>query len=301
MKYLKLFSIALAALAITACSDDDEKMNSASGVTVQLSTTEVKVKESKGIFTIPLEVTGEANGLIKVTLEVDAIIINPALENTHYVVTDKTLLIPKGETSVNVEINTIRDDGEQNDPREFVVMIVNVEGATIGANNYATVIMKDADSEFYDKLTGKWYMNFYDAFTDDLDFTSYPVTISGEDLGEDDDPDGAYLYISGLGLGSCDLAMIYHYDNDTKEGYLEIPFGYSMGTYSGYDLEQDGLSQDFYIYDSGSITATWNDDFTEITVDPEWGLFVAAYSGGSYAGGFYGFYPQITFTKTQPQ
>lgn len=69
MKFNKLYAIALAALTLTACSDDDDNgLNTTSGVTVQMQQSTMSVSEDMQqnvYYKVPVVVTGEANGPLK--------------------------------------------------------------------------------------------------------------------------------------------------------------------------------------------------------------------------------------------
>ena len=97
MKFNKIYAIALAALTLTACSDDDDNgLNSTSGVTVQMQQSTMSVSEDmqQGVYyKVPIVVTGEANGPVEVTVEVQGTGTTPATEDEHYVITDKTITI----------------------------------------------------------------------------------------------------------------------------------------------------------------------------------------------------------------
>lgn len=105
-----------------ACSSDDDSWNSASDVTVGMAQTEMTVNEGKGLFNVPIEVKGETNGNVFVTVELKEVGANPAKEDVNYYVTDKTINISDGVG--NVEIETV-DDDDINDPRTFQVTIVD--------------------------------------------------------------------------------------------------------------------------------------------------------------------------------
>lgn len=97
MKLNKIFAIALAALTLTACSDDDD-INTAN-VTVNMQKTEIEVSEdfSTGTYYyVPVEVTGESNGPVRVTVKVEGVGSTPATEGDDYVITSKTIVIPQG-------------------------------------------------------------------------------------------------------------------------------------------------------------------------------------------------------------
>ena len=58
MNYLKIYTLLLCAVLITACSDDEEQLNSGAA-TVNLQEAAMTVKESAGLCTVPVVVTGE--------------------------------------------------------------------------------------------------------------------------------------------------------------------------------------------------------------------------------------------------
>ena len=57
MNYLKIYTLFLCAVLIAACSDDEEQFNSGAA-TVNLQETAMTVKESAGLCTVPVVVTG---------------------------------------------------------------------------------------------------------------------------------------------------------------------------------------------------------------------------------------------------
>ena len=151
MNYLKIYTLLLCAVLIAACSDDEEQFNSGAA-TVNLQETAMTVKESAGLCTVPVVVTGEHTGTIRVTFELKD---HNAKEDENYIVTTKTLLIPAGQETMNFEFKTV-DDKLVNDDRSFDVEIADVKGASIGENKRLTVTFKDNDSSFYETLSGTW-------------------------------------------------------------------------------------------------------------------------------------------------
>ncbi|WP_270358816.1 Calx-beta domain-containing protein [Bacteroides ovatus] len=151
MNYLKIYTLLLCAVLIAACSDDEEQFNSGAA-TVNLQETAMTVKESAGLCTVPVVVTGEHTGTIRVTFELKD---HNAKEDENYIVTTKTLLIPAGQETMNFEFKTV-DDKLVNDDRSFDVEIADVKGASIGENKRLTVTIKDNDSSFYETLSGTW-------------------------------------------------------------------------------------------------------------------------------------------------
>ena len=126
MKFNKIYAIALAALTLTACSDDDDNgLNSTSGVTVQMQQSTMSVSEDmqQGVYyKVPIVVTGDANGPVEVTVEVQGTGTTPATEDEHYVITDKTITIDADTQIGYVEFYPKGDD-VINDDRQFFVTI----------------------------------------------------------------------------------------------------------------------------------------------------------------------------------
>ncbi len=87
-----------------------------------------------------------------VTIEVKEVGGNPAKEDVHYYITDKTISIP--DSIGYVEVEPV-DDDEINDDRTFEITIVEAKGAKIG-NATTQVSLKDNDFRFTQKLQGKW-------------------------------------------------------------------------------------------------------------------------------------------------
>lgn len=267
MKYIKLFMLMAAVTFFAACSSDDDSWNSASDVTVGMAQTEMTVNEGKGLFNVPIEVKGETNGNVFVTVELKEVGANPAKEDVHYYVTDKTINISEGVG--NVEIETV-DDDDINDPRTFQVTIVDAKGAKISENASTTITLKDNDSEFYSKLQGKWTLSGVDRSGKPI---SWNVTITG--ASDESEADfNKKLYVGGFaGESTCEAELSYYFDKETKQGRLvfEGMGQYAMGAYNfGGDLGpcyvlpfnfKDGkLTED-------PIEGAWSDDMKTITFD----------------------------------
>ncbi len=267
MKYIKLFMLMAAVTFFAACSSDDESWNSASDVTVGMAKAEMTVSEGKGLFNVPIEVKGKTNGNVFVTVEVKEVGKNPAKDDVHYYVTDKTISI--SDSVANVEIETV-DDEDINDPRTFQVTIVDAKGAKISENASTTITLKDNDAEFYSKLQGKWTLTGVDRSGNPV---SWNVTITGAS----DETEADYnkkLYVGGFaGESTCQAELSYYFDKDTKQGRLvfEGMGQYAMGAYNfGADL---GPCYVFpFNFKDGKLTedpieGAWSDDMKTITFD----------------------------------
>lgn len=298
MKYIKLFLLlAVAVVGLSACSDDDGKVNNVSTTTVSLPSDTIKIKEGYGLYRIPVTVTGVRNGDVKVTVSVTGTGTNPAEADVNYYLTSNTSVISKDSVSSEgfIEFETI-DDDDINADREFTVTITQAEGATIG-NASVVVVLRDNDSEFYEKLQGTWTMNVNGYWDGAM---SWNVTISG--ASDADDPDyNNTLYLSGAeGYSWVVLKLSYHYDITTNEGYVAFDdlgsyyaaegVGFTSGTYDIVPLSYNGgLSYT-------AITGHWSDDFKTITFEADPYLALITSQNGELRS-YWDMFNNITLSK----
>lgn len=232
MKYTKIFALFLGALSLTACSDKEE-FNTASGVTVEMANSELTVNENGGLITVPVKLSGEANGPVKVQLKVEGCGEIPAVPyvetngtwDGNYIVTSETLSIPEGETSVSVEIRLIDDILETGD-RTFSVTIVSCEGAVIGNNASTLVTVADNESlPIYQLIQGDWKMSYIDR---DGNKTSANFTITGYDEGTEEFNAGM-LEFGGIAadlFGTTEIWVpmyLIEDDPDSDKPYVVVP------------------------------------------------------------------------------
>ncbi|MBD5358463.1 MAG: hypothetical protein HDR88_16000 [Bacteroides sp.] len=286
MKYIKLFAVALSAFIMSACSDSKD-YNTASDVTVEMEKSEISIKEHVGRFVVPVKITGTPNGDIKVKVKVDPSGNNPAkpFEESNgawignYIVTSDVITISADDMVGNIEIYTV-DDKEINEDRSFIVTIESAEGASVGLAATTLVIIKDNDSNPYERVQGSWSMTYYDFNNAEQ---SMSVSLSGYD--EDSKKFGVELTLDGMypayatdGLSS---AQVYFFDDESIDmRYLEIIIPQTIGTYS-----QDSTYLMWLIAAQrtaqGSISMTLNDivltgiiseDYNTITFDEAMGF-----------------------------
>lgn len=291
MKLNKIFALMLAATMMTACSDDDEW--NGSDVSVNMLQEEVSVKENVGIFNVPIVVEGEMNGSVQVTVEVAEVGEYPAMDDVHYLVTQKTIVITAEEGKGNIEIKSV-DDDEINDARTFTVTIVDVKGGSIGSTATATVTLKDNDSVFYEKMQASWSMNSVSRYDGEI---SWNVNVVGYQEGETGYNE--VLYVNGvLGYDFCQLMMYYYFDMETKTGYVEIPLGQVVAAYDDTnDIFACGVTDDGYLTLDGSIRGTWNDDMTEIVFEDKHLVFYVMNGSTGAALGTYDWIYNINMTR----
>lgn len=283
MKLTKYLMIACSVLLFAACSNDDD-WNTDGNVTVEMAKATMKVKENAGMFYVPLQVTGEANGPIRVTVNVAEVAASPATEDKHYILTSKTVVIPADESSVSLEF-TAANDMDINDDRLFTVTIVNVEGAKIGQQNTTEVTIADDDSLFYEALQGAWTFSDINFFDDTAE--SFTMKMYGVDEGE-----AGYeetLYLSGFGGRSNLVAEVNYICNDaTNEVTLEFELGQTLGqlNFTGLGVCDVVLCTAVgnQVSASGVITAKVSADLRTITFDPNDAFLFAVFAGNDYKG-----------------
>ena len=242
MKYIKIFALTLGMLSLAACSDNDD-LNTAPNVTVEMASSELSVKENSGLINVPVKLSGEANGPVKVQLKVEGCGEIPAVPyvetngvwDGNYIVTSETLNIPAGETSVNVEIRIVDDIVETGD-RTFSVTIVSCEGATIGNN--ASTIVTVADNESlptYDLIQGEWKMSYIDR---DGAKNSANFTITGYAEGTEEYNNGM-LEFGGIAadlFGTDEIwvpMFLVEDDPDSEKPYVVVPTPQAFAMYDG--------------------------------------------------------------------
>lgn len=300
MKYLKYLALAVFALALGSCSDDDSDWNTTADTTVSLPAEGVTVRETRGIYKVPVQVSGSRNGAVKVTVEVKETGANPAKEEVNYMLTSKTSIVGADTVSTDgyIELETI-DDDEINEDRTFEMTIVSAEGAKIG-NATTVVTIKDNDSNPYDRLQGSYTLTAPSPF--DESTIKETVKIEAPEAGSSDF--GKKLYLTGMnGYDWNYLVLNYKYDEDTGEGsiYATIP----QTNVTGVNFGDDAPSADITLYtintagklSTDNITGHWNADFTEITFDN--GLYAAVIYKGQRLGGWFGYGPGFKLTKSK--
>lgn len=283
MKYIKLFMLLAVASLFTGCSDDDEIVNSATA-TVSLSSDSVNVKENAGYFNVPIKLTGKRNGDVKVIVSASPAATNGAVEDTNYLITDKTITIPATDSVANIQIKTV-DDDVINDPRSFTVTIT-AEGATLG-NSKTKVVLRDNDAAFYEKFMGKWHLTGKELRNKVVSDISSDVTITGEtnELAPNYDHiltcEAPGLVNIGVTL-DCMWHFRYSFDKSTKTGTLGFIMDEQVASYS------TSYTWFFETDDGEDLTATWalgdKDSFpTKITFPADKIIYFYQPNAGTWA------------------
>lgn len=273
MKILKIFVFASALFTMASCADydstpDKPDTNTAGGVTIEMSQTQISFLESKGVVRVPVTVKGKANGYIVATCKVDEVAESPAMEDYHYYLTSPTIYIAPGDSTGYFEVR-LRDNREINPARLFTITLADVSGATIGAPNNTIVTIDDNDDKPYDRLDGTWYVPTSASQYKQLTLSSYTP----------DDPAYGYSYrlVGMFGENTLDetnsgyypINVFFNYNETTEEGSLRIPLYQTIGHYNLQGQQQPirlvGLMGN-NLYAQGDITLTWNSDQTELYI-----------------------------------
>lgn len=279
MKTIKvLSSLLLASAFMVGCSDDDVALNSAD-CKVGFDQAEITVKESADLFTIPVSVAGEQNGVVNVKFSVEEYGNSPAKEDVNYFITDKTLTISADDKTIDLEVRAL-DDEEINEARKFVVKIASADGAAIDDSKSSIVVtLKDNDSNFYDKLAGKWAFKC-EGDAADAKLLPYPET------------DAKYekefvlvVYRQGVPL---QFTMNYAFDMATKKVVLSMPvgemlvsgvnFGDPLGVCDVYSM----LATDKGLTMKGEIEWVLSDDMKQIKANTPYTLVGGIFQGSDF-------------------
>ncbi len=298
MKLSKIFVLASAVMAFTACSEDAE-WNSEKEVTVGMQQSELAVSEASGMFEVPIALTGKRNAPVEVTVEVTPVEATEktisAEEDKNYLVTSKVVKVAAEDNVGRIEIKAV-DDAEINLHRQFCITIISVNGATIDAENNSTIVtLKDNDSNPYDRLAGAWSMQVVSDYDGPLAWDVTVITdVEGGSAYE------KYAVVTGLsGYSFMTARLDYSYDADTESGYVAfgMPYvsveGVNFGTFVG-DIHLYGITPTNSVMTGQSaIKGVWNDDMSEITFEatPKFGMVIVV------DGQLYGWWERCVIAK----
>lgn len=303
MKYFKLFLLVAAIAFFGSCSDDKETQNTNSDVVVEMESPTFSAKESAGSVKVPIKVTGKTNGKVYVTIEVKEYGNNPAKEDVHYYVADKTITI--SDEIGYVEYRAV-DDKEMNEDRQFQFVIKEAKGAKIGAQNTTTVTIVDNDNAPYDRLQGEWKLSAKNPDGQDESFTvniTEPAQFNED--GTENREYGKVLYMDGFmdlsaGNGVNMIKLNFSYNDKTLQGYVAFD---CTETYTWFTNEFTGIGEaDVKVRNADNsnspLFGNWDSDFTTVTFTPGSGIMLSVFpkSTGAYAG-YAGLYTDIVLTK----
>ncbi|MDE5786189.1 MAG: hypothetical protein K2H98_06610 [Duncaniella sp.] len=280
-KYLSIF--AAGAIAFTSCSDekDNYSINTAPGVGVSMETAEMIVNEAKGIFEVPLVVTGNPNGYVNVTVKItgtDDPSQDQAIADSHFYVTSTSVNIPADTKTASVEIRTQYFDSRDPD-LYFRVVIESAQGATVEPLNTCTIAIQDRKSSPVYSLSGAWALSFVDYDGAEMETPNSKLEVINDESGLSEFVDFCPDLASGM-----TLQVLLKPGAEGAPYNVIIPLGTvalkdvnfsSLGVCDLVITKMDGSS-------SGLIQGTWNADYTEVSFSE--GIMFSIYSEGSSTG-----------------
>lgn len=233
MKLSKIFAISLLGATLTACSDYDAskgvnspKINSAAGVTVSMQDNVLDFPEDQisdgTYYNIPIVVTGEPNGAVRVTVNITAAPQNGAKEGENFIVTSKTVNISADSKVANIQFYP-KGDRIINEDREFTVTIADAKGAAIGTQSSTQVYLLDNDyiiSQLYPTIDGIWNW----AYSGD-DEGETPVVVQTYAEGTPEYDNRELDVIGFMGEDECVFRMTFDYNAVTEQAILSMPYG----------------------------------------------------------------------------
>lgn len=303
MKQLKYFAMAALMATFAACSDDEVTMNNSANVTVEFEEATVTYNENYGIVEVPLKVTGELNGAIKATFNVEP--LQGAVENEHYIVTSNQVLIPSSlDGTFACELHLLDDGIIENDDRAVRITLENVEGATVGANASCLVTIADVDKIPYYKLLGDYVLTAVDATSETGATVSFNVTLSDGETTADKQANSEKRYVAIGFDGSVTSGETWTIEyNKAAETLSIVPgdpvaTGLNFGSFTGYTAV---IPMDMTGALGSHLDGTWNETFDIITFDPTGGLVgMGAFDQDTDAYmGYMSVYSNVVMTKVQ--
>ena len=219
MKYWKLLAMCMLPLSFVACSSDDDAPVNTGNATVEFQNADIEVKENATIVELPIVVSGEHNGEIRVTAKMVSSSANFQADKD-VIVTTENFVLPAETETVNLEAHLV---GLANDAieagRTITFEITEVIGASIGSNKTCTVELKENNP-----LEGTYTMRGLDIFKGAVG--SFKCALSMEE----GITDKAYL---DLGYGGA-LELLLEEVEPGKKYNITIPAGQTIGTHSSY-------------------------------------------------------------------
>lgn len=274
MKYMKRISILALALLMFSCSDDDK--GNKGDVKIGFAAVEQAFSYSDFLY-IPIKAEGVVDGDINIQVDVKEYTGNFAVkENVDYIITSKKLVLKKGMSEVNLEVRIINKPDEA----RFALAIQHVGHAELKESTKETLI-SIAKTDF-DRLTGVY--NFAGTSVKDNTPLSFPLTVGVETSNEE---------FNVAGWNGEDDAFIMEYDADNE--IVSIPSANVMGAYNFSGIGAHYIALCTFSKVSGQITfepvkGTWDELFSEITLDNTYGLVIAlfTYPDGQLTNYIYG-------------
>lgn len=259
MKYWKLLAICMLPLSFVACSDDDDAPVNSGNATVEFQSATMQVKENTTIVEIPITVTGEHNGDIRVTAKMVSSSENYEADKD-VIVTTENFVLPAETESVNLEAHLVDLANDAIEAgRTITFEITEVKGAAIGTNKTCTVELKENNP-----LEGNYTLKGYDPYSGGVGSMKFILSM------EEGVTDKAYLECD-YGVLQMNLAEV----EAGKKYNITIPGYQTIGTHSTYGAIYfvmtkvdwttgsvlTGKNDITGVYDNGVITLDLDEDF----------------------------------------
>ncbi len=290
MKYLKILVAFLLPLSMVACSDDDDAINSGSA-TIGFAQGEMDVKENVRSIQVPIQVSGDHNGLIEATVTVKDV-TGVVMENDKTVIlTSGQIRIPAGVETANVEIYLDVVTKEDNFDRSFKVEITGAKGASIGTSSCKINIQEQIEP--YDKLMGTWTFNAVNAASGAA--VSFTVVVS--DGGDEANLEKRFIFEGFTDPQGYKASIPWIVKYNKTAGTLSLIEGETYNTLNfGFTGEVRVCPMNMSGGLIKSLDATWNETFDEIVFNPNGIVGVGVFRDGVYAG-YWAVYAECSMKK----
>lgn len=273
MKYLKFLVSCLIPLSFIACSEEDEMALNTGNATVSFSQSTIEIKESVTTINLPITVSGDHNGNIRVSATMTS--SSEGIEkDKNVIITTETLNIPAGVESVNLEV---RLEGVTNEEivsgRNITFEIKGAEGASVSEQKTCVINILENNP-----LEGTYEFGGYDPYG--TGYMTCNLSMNADDMSK------AYLDFGMGGLLQINLEEI----EAMKRYNVTIPAGQVVGvdaTYGNITFsygEIDWNVGQIYPDTSKSLTGTYDNGVITLNVEPETGV------GFSVSAGWFYFY-----------
>lgn len=318
MKFYKIMLIALAAVSMVSCDSSDEnartydsmlgrKINTAADVTVSMPAT-FSADENEQPFYIPVNVTGETNGKVVVTVKVKELTSTPAGTEPakaveHFNITGQTINIAAGSNQGTIEVYPVWVTGEINDDRVFEISIVKAEGATIASNSTCQVTIVNIDDP-YTSMCGSWNLTCKNMSTGaDATFKVNVKTV---------EPGSEYygLDLNGFGFSNSDYLIPFTnftYDEAAGKGTMEVAYGSMMTDGLAFNYgDPVGVAFPVCMYRTSSgvtmnhqVVVTFDSNYNEIIFPDDCNIYMGLFSTSTYqfTGYGIGYYGNFKMTR----
>lgn len=310
----KIYSLVtgfLVALCVMTSCSEETNLNTGDAK-VGFGETEYTIKENKGLFYIPVNVIGEQNGPVEITISVSSIDPN-CKEDVNYLITSKTLTINAKKKTASIEIKAI-DDRKINDDRHFSLNIESAKGASISSTNASTdIIIADNDNIPYERIAGTWTLSAVNLLTESgAEPISWDMNLN---IVDEENPeygslitatpwavfDGSIPVFDEYGT-QLSHTMTFHHNETTGKTTIDMKMGTIMANNLNFGTGEDGIDLTAGsvrsatmgmsgLNYSATITGVVNDDFNEITFSTPIYLIVYTTGGSPYM--FYGGFDNI--------